>query len=171
MCCTNNPPCLCHANSVLLLEWVYPMGVLFSMCGHGPVVMVLWSWSSGQEEWILTLFVCCLGFIDLSHKSHNAPVPYPIMHHFVTEMCMCTHFCYKVVHCGMHYGICETDLLGESAQRKGLADTWTWGRNKIIAIFAEHIFKSISLNKNYCNLIKISLKFVPKAPIDKKNLE
>ena len=25
--------------------------------------------------------------IDLLHKSHNAPVPYPIRHHFVTEMC------------------------------------------------------------------------------------
>ena len=27
-------------------------------------------------------------------KTHNAP--YPIMHHFVTEMCMCAHFCYKI---------------------------------------------------------------------------
>ena len=29
--------------------------------------------------------------IDLSHKSHNAPVPYPTMHRFVTEMCKCVH--------------------------------------------------------------------------------
>ena len=29
------------------------------------------------------------GAIDLIHKSHNAPVPYPTMHHFVTEMCAC----------------------------------------------------------------------------------
>ena len=29
--------------------------------------------------------------IDLLHNSHNAPVPYPIMHHFVTEMCTCVH--------------------------------------------------------------------------------
>ena len=28
--------------------------------------------------------------IDLLHKSHNAPVPYPTMHHFVTEMCTYT---------------------------------------------------------------------------------
>ena len=31
----------------------------------------------------------CVGYllIELLHKSHNAPVPYPTMHHFVTEMC------------------------------------------------------------------------------------
>ena len=25
--------------------------------------------------------------MDLLHKSHNVPVPYPILHHFVTKMC------------------------------------------------------------------------------------
>ena len=30
--------------------------------------------------------------IDLIHKSHNAHVPHPTMHHFVTEMCPCVHF-------------------------------------------------------------------------------
>ena len=30
-------------------------------------------------------------WIDLLQKSHNAPVPYPTMHHFVTEMCTCVH--------------------------------------------------------------------------------
>ena len=25
--------------------------------------------------------------IDLLHQSHDAPIPYPTMHHFVTEMC------------------------------------------------------------------------------------
>ena len=29
--------------------------------------------------------------IDLLHKFHNSPVPYPIMHHFVTEMCTCVY--------------------------------------------------------------------------------
>ena len=29
--------------------------------------------------------------IDLLHKSHNAPVPYPTMHHFVTETCTHVH--------------------------------------------------------------------------------
>ena len=28
---------------------------------------------------------------DPFHKSHNAPVPYPIMHHFVTEICAHVH--------------------------------------------------------------------------------
>ena len=28
---------------------------------------------------------------DLLHKSHNAPVLYPTMHHFVTEMSTCVH--------------------------------------------------------------------------------
>ena len=30
--------------------------------------------------------------IDLIHKYHNAQVPHPTMHHFVTEMCTCVHF-------------------------------------------------------------------------------
>ena len=29
--------------------------------------------------------------IDLLHKSHKTPVPYPEMHHFVTEMCTYAH--------------------------------------------------------------------------------
>ena len=29
--------------------------------------------------------------IDLLHKSHNALLPCPTMHHFVTEMCTCVH--------------------------------------------------------------------------------
>ena len=41
--------------------------------------------------------------INQSHKSHNAPVPYPTMHHFVTEMCTCVHFL-------MHCGICKMGL-------------------------------------------------------------
>ena len=32
-----------------------------------------------------------IGFPNLLHKSHIAPVPYPTMHHFVTEMCTCVH--------------------------------------------------------------------------------
>ena len=29
--------------------------------------------------------------MDTSHKSHNAQIPYPTMHHFGTEMCTCVH--------------------------------------------------------------------------------
>ena len=39
--------------------------------------------------------------LDLLHKSQNAPVPCPTMHHFVTEMCTHAHFCYKMVHGGI----------------------------------------------------------------------
>ena len=57
----------------------------------------------------------CCGIIDPSHKSHNALDKYPIMHHFVTEMCTHVHisvpkWCiveYGLVHCG----ICATGLL------------------------------------------------------------
>ena len=69
----------------------------------------LWSlmeWEGRTTEWI-----------DQYHISHNAPVPYPTMHHFVTEMCTCVHnapFCNRDVHfsvkngtlwdiCLMHY--------------------------------------------------------------------
>ena len=38
---------------------------------------------------------------NLMPKSHNAPAPYPTMHHFATEMCTCAHFCYKMVLCGI----------------------------------------------------------------------
>ena len=37
----------------------------------------------------------CVAFsenkVDIIHKPHNASVPYPIMHHFVTEMCARVH--------------------------------------------------------------------------------
>ena len=39
--------------------------------------------------------------MDLFHKSHNASVSYPTMHHFVTEMCT-----YVV-----HFGIWEIGIL------------------------------------------------------------
>ena len=32
--------------------------------------------------------------IDLSHKSHNAAVPYPTMHHLVTEISICLMNCW-----------------------------------------------------------------------------
>ena len=48
---------------------------------------------------------------DLFHKSHNAPVPYPTMHHFVTEM-----YTFLLQNGAlldiflMHCGICEIGL-------------------------------------------------------------
>ena len=34
------------------------------------------------------------------------------------------------------------------------------------AILADNVFKCIFVNEKFCILIKISLKFVPKGPID-----
>ena len=65
----------------------------------------------GVSPWCNHRIHCrhCLGIIqgdllhpiNLLHKSHNAPFPYPTMHHFVKEMCTHEHFCYKMVHCGI----------------------------------------------------------------------
>ena len=41
--------------------------------------------------------------------------------------------------------------------------------NKMAAIWADDIFKCIFLNENFRISIKISLKFVPKVPIDNKS--
>ena len=43
--------------------------------------------------------------IDLLHKGHNAPVPYPAMHHFETEICTYVHItCTK--RCAVGYVWC-----------------------------------------------------------------
>ena len=41
-----------------------------------------------------------------------------------------------------------------------------WGRYKMAAIFPDDTFKRIFLNENIIISIKISLKFVPKGPIN-----
>ena len=51
-----------------------------------------------MSEWCSNAFL-----MDMFRKSHNASVSYPTMHHFVTEMCTCAHFCHKMVHCGISY--------------------------------------------------------------------
>ena len=43
-----------------------------------------------------------------------------------------------------------------------------WGLDKMAAILADNIFKCIYLNESYIILIQISLKFVPRSPIDNK---
>ena len=43
-----------------------------------------------------------------------------------------------------------------------------WGRDKMAVIVADDIFKWIVLNKDDRILIQISLKFVPRSPIDNK---
>ena len=40
--------------------------------------------------------------------------------------------------------------------------------DKMAATFADNIFRCIFVNEKFCILIEISLKFVPKGPIDNK---
>ena len=70
-------------------------------------------------EWLFIALVLLTGslvpavWIDLLHWSHNAPVLYPIMHYFVTEMCTCTFLLQNgaLWHVyQMNYGICEMGL-------------------------------------------------------------
>ena len=56
--------------------WVVMMPTLSSLVSQVLLMTKLASWQ-------LSVF----SGIDQSHKSHNAPVPYPTMHHFGTEMC------------------------------------------------------------------------------------
>ena len=50
--------------------------------------------------------------IDLLHKPHNAPVPYPTIHHYITKMCtilfLLQNHAFWVISL-MHCGICEID--------------------------------------------------------------
>ena len=51
------------------------------------------------------------------HKSHNAPVLFPTMHPFVTEMCFCVHIYVKLGYIWdfflIHCGICQMGLIGK----------------------------------------------------------
>ena len=60
-------------------------------------------------RWNLVIFK---DLIDLLHKSHNAPVPYPTTHNSVTEICTCVHISVTKWWgiCLMPCGICEMDL-------------------------------------------------------------
>ena len=57
--------------------------------------------------------------LNLSHNSHNASDIYPIMQHFVTEMCTHAHFCYKMLYCG----ICDGCIVGFVQQ---VFTIWGW---------------------------------------------
>ena len=70
----------------LLLGWLVKCGVTSE----------LYPWWFAVKTVIFFINIKTIGLwkevlIDLSHKSHNAPVPDPTMHHFVTEMCTCVH--------------------------------------------------------------------------------
>ena len=72
-----------------------------------------------EEFHIKTIWFCYIAQINLSTRRsgnyaieyiHDAPVLYPTMHHFATEMCTCTFLLqYGALWdiCLMHRGICE----------------------------------------------------------------
>ena len=82
------------------------------LVGQAPVTL----WSNGETPDTSLALLCSWYMwktsIELLKTSHNAPVPYPTMHHFVTEIC--TYLLQNVALwdiCLMHCGICEMDSL------------------------------------------------------------
>ena len=79
---------LCYA--CLALELVLPCFPKFpSLCSFGTAGLVSIGVGCGVQMSCLAglLTRCIVHTIDMLHKSHNAPGPYPTMEHFVTEMC------------------------------------------------------------------------------------
>ena len=101
-----------------------------------------------KSSWWLQMSRCQ---IDLSHKSHNAPAPYPTMHHFETEMCTCVHISVYGASCGiclMHCGISEICLLAPKHRSATTMLTRSWLKYRE-SFHAKHISCHIQLNKWY----------------------
>ena len=58
--------------------------VCFHIVISQPCGCVITIWKQTWHCWVFIVWLCSR--IHEIHKSHNAPVPYPTMHHFVTEM-------------------------------------------------------------------------------------
>ena len=99
-----------------------------------------------QPEGVKYVNECChihyIYFVVLFTISQNPQytIPYPTMHHFVTEMCTCAHFCYKVVHCGMFDALWDlwdesivdkpaTKITGPRAMSHECYGTFHWPHN------------------------------------------
>ena len=75
------------------------------------VVRLQTKWNSVCVVHVSICFQIILSFdIDLLHKSHNAPVPYPKIHHSVVTGFLLQNGAIWGV-CLMHNGICEMVLL------------------------------------------------------------
>ena len=88
------------------------------------------------------LLFCCLIFcishsIDLLHKYHNTPVPWPTIHHFVTEMCPCVHisvtkWCTVRQLCNAWWDLCDGHI-APRISRKCFPHHWTlFERNPLV---------------------------------------
>ena len=74
-----------------------------SLCGHvndlwnlSPSSVTSFSVTSSAQPKVVRCECKVVVSISQSHKSHNTPVTYPIMQHFVTS----AHFCYRLMHHG-----------------------------------------------------------------------
>ena len=105
---------------------------------------MLWKLSSAM------FLPSCSIIIYLSHKSHNAPVSYPKMHHFVTEMCICVHI-FVTKWCVVGY----------------LPDAHR-GLNKMASSFCRQHFQLLAFSwlKFWCILMRNLMKFLFKGPVD-----
>ena len=85
-----------------------------------------WNWHqdtitiqiAGYLAWLWWMQSVNLTHIDLSHKYDNPPVPYPTMHHFVTEVCSRVHISvmkWCTVGYLMHCGMGETNLFNSNS--------------------------------------------------------
>ena len=84
------------------------------------------------------------------NKSHNAPVLYSTMHHFITEMCMCvsvTKWC--IVGYLMHCGICETGLLCGIYYHVAIV-------NATIEIICMWRFETTNYQDLWCHVVSLS---------------
>ena len=110
---------------------------------------------------------CDIVAIDLFHKTHNAPVPYPTAHHFVTEMCTCVHI--SVTKCcvvGYWYNV-SWDLWDGSVLVKEVMSQH-WGRYETRTAILQTMFSNTSSSMKVVTFqFKFSLKH-PKRPVDKK---
>ena len=91
--------------------------------------------------------IISLYWIEQSHKSHSAPVPYPTIHHFGTKMFTYLFQSGALWDKGqMHCGICEIVLLG-------MLVTWIDGKTKAFSI--------INYKVRNRHFVRISLKVLP----------
>ena len=77
----------------------------------------------GFSEWIIKVYSHTWNQQSaiMLHKSHKAPVPYPTMHHFVTEMCTCVLISvtkWYIVGYLIHCEICDIGQLSDTFEKE-----------------------------------------------------
>ena len=89
--------------------------------------MLSWEWSINLIEKYARQTYFMRHGIDLLHRSHNAPIPYPTMHHFVTKMC--TYLLQNAASwdtCLMYCRICEMSSFNSHVCRIDYCQVLVW---------------------------------------------